>query len=123
MYMEEGQVNNQETFLKNLVRNEEDRYISYKKMLEETFKFKDAFPVGDELSEWYKNLLREEKNISESRLKKLREELTDYRQGLNPSFLYNVRKRKVQVDGLLDVIKTKEDAEKFMSELNRITKS
>lgn len=89
--MEENQVNNQETLLKILVRNEEDRYISYKKMLEDTFKFKDAFPTGDELSEWYKNLLRDEKNHSESRLKNLREELTDIRQGLNPSFSYRYK--------------------------------
>lgn len=92
--MEENQTQTHEEFLKELVRSEEDRYISYKKMLEDTFKHKESFPAGDELSEWYKELLREGKNSSESRLKYLREELTDYRQGLNPAFLYNTIKKK-----------------------------
>lgn len=92
--MEENQIQTHEGFLKELVRQEEDRYISYKKMLEDTFKHKESFPAGDELSEWYKELLREGKNSSESTLKHLREELTDYRQGLNPAFLYNTIKKK-----------------------------
>lgn len=95
--MEENQTQTHEGFLKELVRQEEDRYISYKKMLEDTFKHKESFPVGDELSEWYKELLREGKNSSESRLKHLREELTDYRQGMNPSFCYNSYKRKSSI--------------------------
>ena len=90
--MEASKTNSQEDFLKLLVKNEEDRYISYKKMLEDTFKHKEFFPIGDELSEWYKALLREEKNSSESRLKSLREELTDIRQGMNPAFLYKYKK-------------------------------
>ena len=62
--MEENQTQTHEEFLKELVRSEEDRYISYKKMLEDTFKHKESFPAGDELSEWYKELLREGKNSS-----------------------------------------------------------
>lgn len=95
--MEASKTNSQEDFLKLLVKNEEDRYISYKKMLEDTFKHKEFFPIGDELSEWYKALLREEKNSSESRLKSLREELTDIRQGMNPAFLYKYKKATVYV--------------------------
>lgn len=92
--MEENRTQTHEEFLKELVRFEEERYISYKKMLEDTFKYKEIFPAGDELSDWYKELLREGKNSSESTLKHLREELTDYRQGLNPGFLYNSIKKK-----------------------------
>lgn len=83
-----------EEHLKEFVRSTEERYISYKKMLEDMFKHKDSFPQGDELTEWYKELLRDGKNRAESDLKTLREELTDYRQGLNPPFCYNVYKRK-----------------------------
>lgn len=80
--------------LRELVRNAEYRYISYKQMLDDLFRGKSNFIVGDELIEWYKELLREGKNTAESDLKTLREELTDFRQGLNPSFLYTSYKRK-----------------------------
>jgi hypothetical protein len=92
--MEASQYINQEEHLKNLVRSYEERYISYKKLLEDIFKNKSFFPDGDEFVEWYKELLREGKNSSESSLKEFREELTDFRQGMNPPFCYTSYKRK-----------------------------
>lgn len=80
--------------LRELVRNAEERYISYGKMLEDVFKDKVNFPSGEEFTEWYKELLREGKNTSESWLKGLREELTYFRQGLNPPSFYRIYKRK-----------------------------
>lgn len=82
-----------EEMLKTFVRNTEERYIWYKNQLESVFKDKTSFPSGDELAEWYKEHLREWKNISESSLKKLREELTNFRQGLNPPYLYNYKRK------------------------------
>ena len=69
-----------EQFLKTCVKHSEERFQSYKDILEIYFKEK-----WDLL--WYKDLLRELKNNEEIYLKKTREELTYYRQGLNsPSF-------------------------------------
>lgn len=80
--------------LRELVRNSEYRYISYKQMLDDFFRGKSNFKVGDDLIDWYKELLREGKNTAESDLKHFREELTDFRQGMNPPFCYNAYKRK-----------------------------
>jgi hypothetical protein len=83
-----------EEFLKHLIKFTEERYISYKKMLEDLFKNKDIFPPGDEFTEWYKELLREGKNREEGDLKELRLEMEYHRQGLNPPFCYPEYKRK-----------------------------
>jgi len=83
--------------LKDFVKNSEEIYISYKKMLENVFKDKTNFPPGDEFTEWYKELLREGKNRSESDLKNHREELIYFRQGMNPPFCYRVYKRKSSI--------------------------
>lgn len=77
-----------ELYLKELVKLTENRYIEYTKMLEDNYKDKINFPPKDELSIWYKELLKEEKKQSEINLKSLREELTYYRQGLNPPYCY-----------------------------------
>ena len=74
--------------LKELISNAEKRYIWYKTELENTFKDKVSFPKDDELSEWYKSLLREGKNISESTLKTLVNEKKNENDGLNPPFCY-----------------------------------
>lgn len=84
----------QEVFLKHLIKFTEERYISYKKMLEDVFKDKVSFPPGDEFTEWYKELLREGKNREEGLLKDLREEIEYFRQGMNPPFCYGSYKRK-----------------------------
>ena len=84
----------QEEFLKHLIKFTEERYISYKKMLEDLFKDKENFPPGDEFTEWYKELLREGKNREEGCLKELRIEMEHFRQGLNPPYCYGSYKRK-----------------------------
>lgn len=84
----------QEEFLKHLIKFTEERYISYKKMLEDIFKEKNAFPPGDEFTEWYKELLREGKNREEGLLKELRLEMEHHRHGLNPPCFYISYKRK-----------------------------
>lgn len=84
----------QEETLKYCIKNTEERYISYKKMLEDIFKDKTNFPIGDELVEWYKELLREGKNREEGSLKELHLEIVHLRQGMNPPFCYPKYKRK-----------------------------
>ncbi len=84
----------QEETLKYCIKNTEERYISYKKMLEGIFKDKVNFPIGDEFVDWYKELLREGKNEEEGYLKKLQLEITNLRQGMNPPFCYPKYKRK-----------------------------
>lgn len=83
--------------LKILIRNTEDRYIWYKKEIESLFKNKNIWPVDDNFTIWYKEFLREEKNLSESHLKELQIEMTHFRQGMNPPFCYGAYKRKVLV--------------------------
>jgi len=67
--------------LKELIKNSEERSISYKKLLEELYKNKINV-------EWYNNLLRESKNFEQSWLKKLVEEKRYENEGLNPPFFY-----------------------------------
>ena len=73
----------EEDFLKTLVRNTEERYIYYKWLIAEVSKDKVHFPSDNDLVIWFKGHLREMKNIEENSLKKLRQELTNIRQGLN----------------------------------------
>lgn len=82
-------------FLKHLIKFTEERYISYKKMLENIFKDKENFPIGDEFTEWYKESLRESKNREETSLKELHLELEHHRHGLNPPYCYPDYKRKI----------------------------
>lgn len=74
--------------LKQIIKNTEERLISYKKLLEESNRDKKSFPINDELVEWYKSLLREYKNLDQNFLKKLIEEKTYENEGLNPPFCY-----------------------------------
>lgn len=69
--------------LKLLVKNAEERIISWKELLADCNKNKIN-------SDWYKDMLRECKNSDEKFLKQIREELTNYNQSLNPSFCYPV---------------------------------
>ena len=72
-----------EDHLRNLIRNQEERYIWYKGELEHLYKT----GIIKQDPEWIKTL-KELKNEEEGRLKRTREELTYYRQGLNPPFCY-----------------------------------
>jgi hypothetical protein len=62
--------------LKKLIKNTEERFISYKKLLEDYFKFK----FNDEE---YKTILREGLNMEKFRLKCLREEQECLNQGMD----------------------------------------
>ena len=79
-----------EEHLKLMVKGSETRFLDYKKLLESTFKSKAEFVDAD----WYKDLLRESKNSEEIRLKELRQEITDLRQGLNPEYCYPKYKKQ-----------------------------
>jgi hypothetical protein len=78
----------EEERLKHLIRFTEERYVSYKKMLEDIFKDKETFPPGEEFTEWFKSDLREMKNREENDLKSLREEIRHLREGMNPPWCY-----------------------------------
>jgi len=65
--------------MKELIKNSELRLVSYKKLLAE---FARTAP------DWYKELLRENKNNEQVYLKKLVEEKTYENEGLNPPFCY-----------------------------------
>ncbi len=69
--------------LKRYIRNAEERFISYKKMLEGVHRDKEAFPPQEEWVIEYKDSLRDAKNQEESRLKDLIEEKTHY-PGITP---------------------------------------
>ena len=70
--------------LKRYIRNAEERFISYKKMLEGVHRDKEAFPPQEEWVIEYKDSLRDAKNQEESRLKDLIEEKTYY-PGITPA--------------------------------------
>jgi hypothetical protein len=85
----------EEEFLKHLIRFTEERYIWYKKALEDLYKTK--FEPGDwqtEFNVWFKEHLREMKNREESDLKELRIEMEHCRSGMNPPYCYPAYKRK-----------------------------
>lgn len=73
--------NLEEQHLKKLVRNSEERFEEWKQLLTQFHKLK----LNDEE---YKEILRDGKNSEESWLKNCREELTYYRQGMNPPSFY-----------------------------------
>ena len=93
----------EEDRLKHYIRFTEERYISYKKMLEDIFKDKINYPPGDEFVDWYKEHLREEKNKAEGSLKQLHTEIMHVKQGMNPPACYPTYKRK-DIETVLDVI-------------------
>lgn len=67
--------------LKVIVKNSEDRYVSYKNLLAEMYKTSGV-------EDWFKEFLREMKNLEEGWLKKLVEEKSFENSGLNPPFCY-----------------------------------
>ena len=97
--------------LKQLIKNTEERFISYKVLLEDISKVKLE---PSELLTWYKSLLRDNKNNESSNLKKLVEEKTYENEGLNPPFLYNLKKILImkiilsdeQKDKVLSILKS-----------------
>lgn len=75
----------EEDVLRHLIKFSEERYISYKKMLEDSHKDKNKYDSNDFV--WLKDHIRDLKNREEGFLKNLRIEVEHYRQGLNrPSF-------------------------------------
>lgn len=84
--------------LRSLIRNSEERFIWYKKQLELVFKDKVGFPPSDTMTEWYKEFLRENKNREEQWLKANQDEILNFRQGLNPPYLYKNYKREEVVE-------------------------
>jgi hypothetical protein len=81
--------------LRYYIRQSEERYISYKKMLEELFKDKISFPLDSDLVSWYKEHLRDCKNREEIYLKEHRESLTNLRNCLDWPFMYRrIKKSK-----------------------------
>lgn len=88
---EEFHALSEEERLKHWIRFSEERYISYKKLLEEIHKDKTVLEPGDwrvEHRVWLKEHLRECKNSEESNLKELRIEMEHLRQGLSPPWCY-----------------------------------
>jgi len=73
--------------LKDLIKNTEERYISYKKILEDLYKNKIVIP------DWFKDLLHEMKNTEKELMEKLIEERINENQGLNPPYCYNLNKK------------------------------
>lgn len=87
----------EEERLRHFIKFTEERYISYKKMLEDLFKDKTAYEPGSwqaEFKEWFKNDLREMKNREERDLKELHIEMEHCRHGLNPPWCYPDYKKK-----------------------------
>lgn len=60
----------------------------YKDRLQDAFKTSKSWLCSDEDKEWYKNLLRDEKNKLELTLKEVVQEQTNLREGLNPPFCF-----------------------------------
>jgi len=87
----------EEELLKYLIKSTEERYIWYKKSIEDLYKNRESYEAGDwkiEFMVWFKDHLREMKNSEESRLKELRVEIEHCRSGLNPPGMYTRYKRK-----------------------------
>ena len=70
--------------LRDRIRNSEERFISYKKLLEGVHRDKDAFPPDEQRVIEHKEMLRDAKNNEESHLKHLVEEKTYY-PGITPT--------------------------------------
>jgi hypothetical protein len=72
--------------LKILIKSSEDRYVSYKKILEEMYKISG-------IPEWFREILRDGKNVEQGWLKKLVEEKSFENDGLNPPFCYVIKRK------------------------------
>ena len=71
--------------LKELIKNTEERLISYKILLEDVGRNKTIFNLDNE---WYKNDIRDFKNFEQQWLKKLSEEKRNENEGMNPPYCY-----------------------------------
>lgn len=76
-----------EIFLKNLIRFTEERYIDYKKNIENLYKEKNN--IDENFFEWFNRELKDFKNIEERNLKRFQLELTHEKCGMNPPYCYN----------------------------------
>jgi len=72
----------------SIIQNSEQRFISYKKLLEEVSRDKFNYPPNNEFVIWYKSHLRECKNSEELSLKKMVKDKTYENEGLNPPSFY-----------------------------------
>lgn len=70
--------------MKEIIKNCENRLVSYKQLLSEFARL--------DVPDWYKELLRENKNNEQVYLKKLVEERTYENEGLNPPYCYKWKK-------------------------------
>ncbi len=73
---------------KTLIANSERRLVCFKKQLELVNIDQTAFAKTCVLADWYKQLLRENKNNEQLWLKKMVEERRYANEGLNPPFCY-----------------------------------
>lgn len=71
-------------FLERLIKD-------YKYMLQETFKTSSIWPIPKEDVDWYKTLLRDEKNALESVHRDMVNMQRNLREGLNPPFCYKTK--------------------------------
>lgn len=76
-----------QTLLKGWIRNSEERFIWYKKELEDLYKL----GIGRSDPGWMASL-KDSKQWEEKNLARLREEQTNLKQGLNPPFCYPKKK-------------------------------
>lgn len=82
-----------ETELKKSAQLYENLYIDYGKQLEGLFKDKISFPPTDEITIWFRGFLKDEKSFCEHMMKRLKEELTYLRMGLNSPGSYLLKNR------------------------------
>jgi hypothetical protein len=111
--------------LKILIKNCEERFIWYKKELENLHKDKEHYNPESEWTKWFKEHLRECKNDEEINLKEHREEQTYLRQGLNPPYCYSnseYSKRKKVLKEMRTIIEKHSEINKLFEEGKEIPK-
>lgn len=85
-----------EEFVKKLFLNAQNNYVFYKNELEATFKDRTNFPPTDPTAMWYKEHLKEMRNLSKALMGDLEEELEFERAGLNPPYCYTNGKGRTE---------------------------
>lgn len=83
-----------EIFLKKRVALHETIFISYKKLLEEFHANKLKFHSHTADWEWYRTILTEGRNEAKNLMARCQEELQNYREGIDPPYIYNQRQNK-----------------------------
>jgi len=108
-------VDTYEEELKRRITNNEERFISYKKMLESVHRDKETFPPNEPWVIEHKNNLRDAKNSEESRLKELIEEKTYY-PGISPTAWNRLMEAHKKTSALKTVLVVIENAKPHMNE-------